>query len=194
MMEIKWRYLEFGRRIFSYKRDVKRRNMKKTCKKFTEDCYQHPKCLATLVDEYGDAHGYKGVGYRDDLETKINELVRDLTKVGSVPKSEAHRRIDEVLNEYKNLDIPMGIGQWITHGIKWHYFDFIDDKMLIKFRVSSRHQENAIKPSEHQNWCALNTVECDCDNAFSQQENSRPRISNPLNNDLKVYRSAVLDC
>ena len=58
------------------------------------------------------------------LETKIGTFVRDVTKVGSIPKSEARRRISELLEEYKNLDIPMGVSQWRNHGEKWHYDDF----------------------------------------------------------------------
>ena len=61
---------------------------------------------------------------KTELETKIDTLVRDVTKVGSIPKSEARRRISELLEEYKNLDIPMGVSQWRNHGEKWHYDDF----------------------------------------------------------------------
>src|SRR3990167_7175358 len=39
---------------------------------------------------------------------------------------------------YKEDGLPMGISNWINHGKQYHYFDYIDDKMLIKFRQESR--------------------------------------------------------
>ena len=34
--------------------------------------------------------------------------------------------------------LPMGISNWINHGKQYHYFDYIDDKMLIELRQESR--------------------------------------------------------
>ena len=94
----------------------------KKCKTFTEDCYQHPKCLATLVDKYGDAHGYKRIGYKGNCCEYCVSL--SIPRTCMIKKCGCH--------------LPMGISNWINHGKQYQYFDYIDDKMLIEFRLESR--------------------------------------------------------
>ena len=72
------------------------------CKIFKEDCYQHPKCLATLVDKYGDAHGYKGVGY--DWSKEWTEYVRTYVA-----------RYAPNLEEWKILSISGNLEQVVIH-------------------------------------------------------------------------------
>ena len=59
-----------------------------------------------------------------DEEETIGKLVRDLTKVGSIPKSEARRRIEKILRIQKN--IPMGVSQWRNHGKKYGYWEYFE--------------------------------------------------------------------
>lgn len=115
----------------------------KKCKIFKENCYNHPECLKTLVDKYGDAHGYEGPQMED-----IDSLVRDLTKVGSIPKSEARRRISDLLEAYRNLDIPPGVSQWRNQGEKWSYdkfFTVIKDEKLTRLEIIN-HSKNKHNP------------------------------------------------
>jgi len=67
-------------------------------------------------------------------EKKISAFIRDVTKVIPMPKSEATRRLDEILFHQKELlleektkrkyNYPMGVSQWRNHGKKFGYWDF----------------------------------------------------------------------
>ena len=73
------------------------------------------------------------------MKEALNKFVRDLTKVGSIPKSEAKRRIKELLDKYGDAHGYKGVGYkgisaWISEGKKYQFWDYIDSKMLIEFR------------------------------------------------------------
>ena len=72
----------------------------------------------------------------EDLNEEIDNFIKDLCRAGV--KSEVRERLSNLLQAYKNLDIPMGISAWKNHGIKWHYWYFFKDEDIVKFRKESR--------------------------------------------------------
>ena len=78
----------------------------------------------------------------------------------SCPECRCHKENSEIPNNLSNVNcceycislsipktcmikkcgchLPMGISNWINHGKQYHYFDYIDDKMLIELRQESR--------------------------------------------------------
>lgn len=60
------------------------------------------------------------------MEEMIDEFIRDATSVATMSKSEARRRLSDILEEYKRTleNLPMGASQWRNHGEKWGYLDY----------------------------------------------------------------------
>src|SRR3990167_685121 len=115
-----------------------------------------------LIKKYGDAHGYKGVGHHDIYSTCGPYTMGEIDKpcCASCPECRCHKENSEIPNNLSNVNcceycislsipktcmikkcgchLPMGISNWINHGKQYHYFDYIDDKMLIELRQESR--------------------------------------------------------
>ena len=73
----------------------------------------------------------------EDLNKEIDSFIRDLCKAGFGVKSEVRERLSKLLEAYKNLGYE-DISSWINRGVKYHFWDFVTDEMIVKFRKESR--------------------------------------------------------
>ncbi len=61
-----------------------------------------------------------------DNQSDEEEFIRDVCSVVPKSKSEVRRRLNDIIRDTK--DLPMGVSQWLNHGIKYGYDTFFIKK------------------------------------------------------------------